>query len=251
MSPDFLTARPFAHRGLHDKAAGVIENSRAAIEAAAAAGYGVELDVQMSADGEAMVFHDYELQRLTGRDGFARLTTARDLGLTPLSGAADGAGAPTLAEALALIGGRVPALVEIKDQHLALGPLDGRLERRVARTLAAYPGAAAVMSFNPHSVALMAELAPDLPRGRVTCSFGEEDWAMVPAARRAALGKIDDLDALGACFISHQWDELETPPVAAVKQSGRAVLCWTIRSEEEEARARRVADNVTFEGYRA
>ncbi|MFV0473296.1 MAG: glycerophosphodiester phosphodiesterase family protein [Pikeienuella sp.] len=248
LPPAFL-ARPLAHRGLHDRAAGVIENSRAAVEAAIEAGYGVEMDLQLSADGEAMVFHDDDLDRLTGASGPLGAKTAAALGRLELAGG--GEPIPTLPEILAIAAGRAPLLIEIKDQSRAMGPLDGRLERRAAELLAGYDGPAALMSFNPHSVAHCRDAAPAVPRGRVTCAFGADDWGGVPAERRAALARIDDLDALGCGFISHQHVDLGAAPVAAAKARGLAVLCWTIRSRAEEEEARRVADNITFESYRA
>lgn len=247
--PPMFLDRPFAHRGLHDRSRGIVENSRAAILAAVEAGYGVELDIQMSADGEAMVFHDYALERLTGQDGFARTHAAAELALIKLTDSDEGV--PTLTEVLALVDGRAPLLVEIKDQHLALGPVDGRVERRVADLLASYAGPTALMSFNPHSVARCRDYAPDIPRGRVTCDFGVEDWAQVPAERRTELAQLRDLESLGASFISHQHDKLGDDAVTAVKAAGIPVTCWTIRSPEQEVAARKVADNITFEGYRA
>lgn len=248
LPPVFLD-RPLAHRGLHDRARGIVENSRAAFRAAIDRGYGIELDLQLSADGEAMAFHDDTLARLTGQEGMVRERTARELGRIELLDG--GETIPTLAEVLSLVAGRVPLLIEAKDQSLNLGEVDGRLERRAARLLAAYDGPAALMSFNPHSVAAMAAAGPDIPRGRVTCSFDAAHWPDVPADRREAARRLDDLDALGASFISHQRNDLGDDEVARVKASGRPVLCWTIRSAEEEAAARRVADNVTFEGYLA
>lgn len=248
LPPAFL-GRPIAHRGLHDRAAGAVENSRAAAEAAIAGGYAIELDLQLSADGEAMVFHDDELFRLTGARGPVRERTARELGALTLLGGAEGA--PTLAEFLALVAGRAPLLVELKDQSGAMGETDGRLERRAARLLSAYPGPVAVMSFNPHSVARLRDLAPDLPRGRTTCAYPAEEWPDLSAPRRAELARLDDLDALGCSFISHQRSDLGSEEVARVRATGLPVLCWTIRSAEQEREARRFADNITFEGYRA
>lgn len=247
--PAAYLAQPFAHRGLHDRSARVVENSRAAIMAAVEAGYGIEIDIQMSSDGEAMVFHDYKMERLTGLDGFTRTRSAHELSLVKLKDSDEGV--PTLAEVLALVDGRAPLLIEIKDQHLALGPVDGRVEERVAALLADYQGPKVLMSFNPHSVARCREHAPDIPRGRVTCDFGVEDWAHVPADRRADLAALNDLETLGASFISHQHNVLGDDVVKAVKTSGLPVTCWTIRSSEDEAAARQIADNITFEGYRA
>lgn len=248
LPPGFLS-RPLAHRGLHDRAAGMIENSRAAIEAAIEAGYGVELDLQLSADGEAMVFHDDDLDRLTGAAGPVSALSAAALGRIALRDA--GEPIPTLAEVLAIAAGRAPLLIEVKDQSRAMAPVDGRLERRAAALLADYDGPAALMSFNPHSVAHCRDAAPEIPRGRVTCAFHGDYWGALAPERRAALARLDDLDALGCGFISHQHGDLGDAPVAAAKARGVPVLTWTIRSPEEEARARRIADNITFEGYRA
>ena len=132
--PAAFLAAPIAHRGLHDRAAGVVENSRAAFAAAIAAGYGIEMDIQRSADGEAMVFHDDEMPRLTGLPGLVHDYTVAQLSATPLLDG--GETVPTLAEVLALVAGRAPLLIEIKDQDGALGPGVGPLEARVAELLA-------------------------------------------------------------------------------------------------------------------
>ena len=245
LDPAFLTT-PIAHRGLHDRAAGVIENSRSAVAAAVEAGYAVEIDLQLSADGEAMVFHDDELTRLTAERGPVRDRTAIELGRIDLDGADEGV--PTLAEVLDIVRGASPILIEAKDQSLALTEVDGRLERRTARLLAAYDGPVALMSFNPHSVAHFRDAAPEIPRGRVTSAFSEKYWSNVAPTRRAELARIDDLETLGASFISHQRSEIDG--AAALKTAGWPVLTWTVRSAEEEAEVRRIADNVTFEGYR-
>lgn len=247
--PGAFLERPLAHRGLHDRAAGVVENSRAAVKAAVAAGYGVEIDLQLSADGEAMVFHDDDLDRLTNEVGAVRARTALELSRTDLLDG--GETIPTLAEVLDLVRGRVPLLVEAKDQSGALAAVDGRLERRAARVLAAYDGPVAVMSFNPASVAAFAAAAPALPRGRVTMDFERGEWNAVDAGRRAALNRIDDLEALGCGFISHHHKDLASEEIRRVKMTGTPILCWTVRSAEEDAAARRHAANVTFEGYRA
>ncbi len=248
LDPRFLTT-PIAHRGLHDRAAGVIENSRAAAAAAVDAGYGVEIDLQLSADGEAMVFHDDELMRLTGRSGPVSARTAAELGAIPLAGSAPEETIPTLAEILAIVAGRAPLLIEAKDQSRRLEAVEGRLERRAAELLAGYEGPVAVMSFNPASVARFRDAAPAVPRGRTTDAFTAEDWPGAAPERLAALARIDDLDALGASFISHDHKDLDA--ARKVKAIPMPVLCWTIRSPEAERAARRIADNVTFEGYRA
>lgn len=246
LPPAFRTV-PFAHRGLHDRARGVIENSRAAAEAAISAGYGIELDLQASADGEAMVFHDDALPRLTGAPGLVRDYDAAALARLPLTGG--GETIPTFAEFLAIVAGRAPLLIEIKDQDGALGPDVGPLERRAAALLAGYPGPAALMSFNPHSVAAIAAAAPGRPRGLTTCAFDHADWCL-PDYRRAELAALSDVEPLGAAFVSHDHRDLDNPALARFRAEGLPVLTWTIRSPDEEAAARRVACNITFEGYR-
>jgi glycerophosphoryl diester phosphodiesterase len=237
---------PLAHRALHDVADGRPENSRAAIRAAIAHGYGIEIDLQLSADGRAMVFHDYALDRLAEGSGALRQYDAATLRRTVLRGSTEGI--PDLTEVLEIVAGRVPLLVEFKDQDGAMGPNVGHLEDAAAEVLGDYNGPLAVMSFNPHSVARLAEVLPKVPRGLVTSAYTAEDWPL-SAQVRDRLREIPDYDRVGACFISHEAQDLDRPRVAALKAAGADVLCWTIRTPEAEAEARRVAQNVTFEQY--
>jgi len=108
-----------------------------------------------------------------------------------------------------------------------------------------------VMSFNPHSVARMAELAPDVPRGITTAAYGASGWEYLPLALRQTLRAIPDFDRTESSFISHEAADLGRKRVAEIKATGAAILCWTIRSAEAEAKARNIADNITFEGYPA
>lgn len=248
LPPAFLT-RPIAHRAYHDRAQGRPENSRAAVRAAVAAGYGIEIDVQPSSDGVAMVFHDEWLDRLTDATGPINAHSAADLGRIALKHGDEGI--PTLPEILAIVDGRVPLLIEIKDQDGQMGEGIGPLEEATARALRGYTGPVALMSFNPHSVARMADLAPHLPRGLTTSAYAYADWAPVTPEVCDRLRDIPDYDRTGSCFISHEAADLSRPRVAELKAKGAAVLCWTIRSPEEEATARRIAQNVTFEGYAA
>ncbi|SES28727.1 Glycerophosphoryl diester phosphodiesterase [Tranquillimonas rosea] len=243
LAPAFLT-RPIAHRALHGP--GRPENSRAAVAAAVDHGYGIEIDVQLSRDGSAMVFHDDTLDRLTPETGAIRQRDAAALTRIPLKGSDETI--PMLADLLDLVAGRVPLLIEVKDQDGALGPDVGALERAVAETVAGYDGPLAVMSFNPHAIAAMARLLPDVPRGLTTCSFAAGDWPL-DSERRAQLATIPDYDRVGASFISHEHRDLSNPRLPELRRQGAGLLCWTIRSVEEEAVARQVADNVTFEGY--
>ena len=239
---------PIAHRALHDTSDNRPENSRAAIRAAVDAGYGIEIDLQLSADNRAMVFHDYDMKRLTGQPGPIRQITADQAQTTQLLHATDGI--PTLDEVLDIVAGRVPLLIEFKDQDGAMGTDIGPLEADAVRALQGYDGPLALMSFNPNSVAELARLAPQIPRGIVSCAYDPKGWPL-PAQTCDHLRAIADFDRVGAGFISHEAADLPRARVADLKAQGVPVLCWTIRSPEQEAEARKIADNVTFEGYLA
>jgi glycerophosphoryl diester phosphodiesterase len=212
-------------------------------------GYGIEIDLQPSSDGVPMVFHDSALVRLTGEEELIRNCTADELGRLPLLGGPETI--PTLQEVLDLVRGQVPLLVEIKDQDGRMGANVGRLEEAAANVLRAYEGPLAVMSFNPHSMAAMADLAPDLPRGLTTDAFRPEEWRGLTVETCERLRGIPDYDRVGACFISHQYKDLSRPRVRELKRRGAALLCWTITSPEAEREGREIAENITFEGYLA
>ena len=248
LDPSFLT-KPLAHRALHDVTRGRPENSRAAINAAIEAGYGIEIDVQLSSDGAAMVFHDYDLKRLAKDSGPIQQRSAKDLGRVILRGSDEGI--PTLPEVLELVSGRVPLLIEVKDQDGIMGANVGRLERAVAHDIEGYEGPLGVMSFNPHSVQQMAIHAPKVARGIVTSAYHGDDWPLLPKGTRDRLRAIPDFDTVRASFISHEREDLHAPRVADLKARGADILCWTVKSAEQEKEARKVADNITFEQYLA
>lgn len=244
---NMLLERAFAHRGLHDVNAGRTENSLAAFGAAIDAGYGIELDIQMSRDGQAMVFHDYALSRLTQATGAVRQQDARELGKIKLNGSSETI--PDLARVLEYVAGRTPLLIEIKDQDGAMGSQTCGLENSVASLLKSYQGDVAVMSFNPHSIANFAKTLPGVPRGLVTCKFDLAGFPTIPAATRKRLRSIPDFDDVGASFISHSIKSLGNKRIIELRQRGVPVLCWTVKTAESEAKVRKNADNITFEGY--
>ncbi len=244
----FLTT-PLAHRAYHDVTDGRPENSRAAIRAAVRAGNGVEIDLQLTSDGAAVVFHDYDLGRLTPERGPIRQRSLRNTAQIPLLHS-DGETIPSLTEVLDIVNGAVPLLIELKDQDGAMGPNVGALEAATIAALEGYGGPVAVMSFNPNSVAKLGQLAPGICRGLTTEDYPPENWPFSKAIC-ARLRDIPDFDTVGAAFISHKATDLDRPRVAELKARGVPILCWTIRSPEQEAEARKVADNVTFDGYAA
>ncbi|SFR34333.1 glycerophosphodiester phosphodiesterase family protein [Litoreibacter janthinus] len=245
--PAAFLERPITHRGLHDRAKGVIENSPSAFKAAIDAGYGIELDVQLSFDAQAMVFHDYDMARLTGEGGPIQTRTAETVRGMTLSDSDDTIF--DLQSVLDLVDGRVPLLIEIKDQDGAMGANVGPLERAVADALSSYDGEAAVMSFNPHSTAMMANLAPNRPRGLVTSAYDPSDWAPLSAKMCDHLRGIPDFDSSGSSFISHEAKDLGRPRVTELKAQGATILCWTIKSQAQADAALKVAQNITFEGF--
>ena len=247
--PSEFLQRPIAHRALHDVVDQRPENSRAAIRAAIEAGYGIEIDLQLTSDGRAMVFHDYDLKRLTGQSGpIQQITTAQAQALHLLYSQEEGI--PTFDEVLDLVANRVPLLIELKDQDGAMGENIGRLEAATVRALQGYDNSVALMSFNPNSVAELGRIAPHLPRGIVTGSY-DPKVQLLPTAACDHLRTIPDFDRVGASFISHEVTDLGRSRVTELKAKGVPILCWTVRSVEQEAEARTIADNVTFEEYLA
>jgi glycerophosphoryl diester phosphodiesterase len=227
-----LGAVPFAHRGLHGN--GRIENSRAAFLAAIEAGHGIELDVQASADGEAMVFHDYDLARLTGAGGAVARHTSAELRAVRLRGSDETI--PTLPEILALVAGRGPILVEVKspDRHIA------RLCLAVFRALEGYRGAFGIMSFNPAVGRWFARNAPRVVRGLVVT---ESD-------RRGARGRIERHLALWIArpdFLAYDIRDLPSRFASAQRRRGIPVFTWTVRSEADRAAAALHADQPIYE----
>ncbi|WP_380058637.1 glycerophosphodiester phosphodiesterase family protein [Falsihalocynthiibacter sp. SS001] len=246
--PKSFLDRPIAHRGLHDIKNDRPENSRAAFEAAIERGYGIELDLQLSKDGHAMVFHDYDMARLTGAHGAIQMRTAEELCATQLLYGMDET-IPRFGDILALVDGHVPLLVELKDQDGAMGKNIGALERSVAECAKSYRGPIAFMSFNPHSVEALATLLPNHPRGLTTCVMDKIEAPHTPPLERQRLTDISHFEQSQSSFISHDHNSLDLPRVQELKSQGVPILCWTIKSPQAEEKARKVADNVTFEGY--
>ena len=240
--PDWLTARPVAHRGLHDASSGVIENSEAAFRAAIAGNYSIECDIQITADGEAMVHHDDALGRLTNGAGTVREKTAADLKQVAFKGTRDRM--LTLGELCDLTAGKVALVIELKSRF------DGetRLSARAAKVLSAYKGHAAVMSFDPEPIGQMRDLAPDIPRGLVAMQRGAGN----PAASGPSPARFV-MQALAARlnFLAYRVQDLSsTIPMTARNVLGLPLLTWTVRTPEDRTRAARYADQMIFEGFR-
>jgi glycerophosphoryl diester phosphodiesterase len=243
---DWITERPVAHRGLHDIAAGIVENTASAFAAAVDGGFAMECDVQISADGEAMVFHDDTLDRLMEAAGPVEARPA-----AALKGLAMRAGLDRmidLGELCDVVAGRQPLIVEVK----ASWSPDRRLERRVADILLAYRGPVAVMSFDPFSTAWFRENAPALVRGVVQESrYDDPEWHRLSSARKFALGHLLHLPASRPDFLAWYVADLDRrAPRLARLALGLPMLTWTVRTPADQARAGLYADQMIFEGFR-
>jgi glycerophosphoryl diester phosphodiesterase len=238
---------PIAHRGLHNANEHCYENSLSAVLRAIQSGYAIEVDLQLSSDGHAMVFHDYTLDRMTARSGPINQLTATDLEQTFLADSKDTI--MQLSLLLEHVSGRAPLLIELKDQSMSLGPVTGILEKAVAMALEGYEGPVAVMSFNPASVKAMATLAPNIARGLTTDAFKASEWPEVNDHRLHELRTLKDYYSTEASFISHDSEDLASQSFIGIKASGDPVLCWTVKTSEDEKTARAIADNITFENY--
>lgn len=242
---DWLTARPVAHRGLHDAAAGTVENTAAAFAAAIAGGYAIETDVQASADGEAMVHHDAALGRLTEGEGRLDRRTAAELRRVRFRITGDRMLA--LGELCDLVAGRVTLLIEIKSRF------DGSktLAQRVADVLRGYAGPVAVMSFDPVPVEAIAERAPGLPRGIVAeRHYRHPEWDPLPPAARRRLAFMTHAPRTRPHFLAYSVADLPAAaPLIARHVFGLPLLAWTVRTDADRRRAR-WADQIIFEGFR-
>ena len=242
---DWLTARPVAHRGLHDATAGVIENTPSAFRAAIAGNFGIECDVQITADGEAMVYHDGALGRLT--EGTATLASVSSVELKRVPFKATADRMLTLGELCELVAGRVTLLVEIKSRFDG----DLRLAIRAAKVLATYQGPVAIMSFDPEPMTATKDIVPALTRGLVAqardrAARGDQDTAGAHGMTYAR-----HVLAAGVQFLAYRVKDLPSAvPLFAHSVLRLPLLTWTVRTPADQARAARWADQIIFEGFR-
>jgi glycerophosphoryl diester phosphodiesterase len=242
----WLTARPIAHRGLHDAAGGAIENSLSAAAAAIAGNFAIECDVQLSADEDAVVFHDYVLDRLTAETGRVDARKAAELAQIGLKGASDRI--PTLIGFLDAIGGRTPLVIEIKSRFDG----DLRLAKRTAQILEAYKGQPIVLkSFDPVIVAALRDLAPGLARGIVAMNeYNYGDYDRLSAGEKHALANLLHFEQTRPDFISWKVTDLPSAaPFLCRKTLGLPLISWTVRTPEDRVRAAAHADQMVFEGF--
>ncbi len=244
-APDWLTARPVAHRGLHDISRGIVENMPGAVQAAIAGNFAIEVDIQLSADGEAMVHHDHALGRLTEATGEVIDKTAAELKAIKFRDT--GERMMSLSDLCDMVAGRVPLVIELKSRFAG----DRRLAKRMAEVLASYEGPAVGMSFDPDQVLALRQLVPTRPRGIVAQrSYEDAYWADLTQAQRDSMLYLRHGFQTQPHFVAFKVDHLPAPaPWMARNLFGCALLAWTVRSSEQRVCAGRFADQMIFEGF--
>jgi glycerophosphoryl diester phosphodiesterase len=221
------------------------ENSLGAFQAACAGGYGIELDVQLTADGEAVVFHDSTVDRMTGRPGRVSDYTAEDLGQMRLNGSDETI--PTLADALTLIGHRAMVHIEIKIPYGEVGPL----ERRVHEVLIDHNGPTCVIGFNPYSHAWFADHHPKVLRGLDSYSYASADAKHLAPELRRAYARLDHVEMARPHFLALGLDMLPSRKADQLRKTGMPVIAWTVRSPQQWDAVKAHCDNMIFEGFAA
>jgi glycerophosphoryl diester phosphodiesterase len=247
MAELYWLKRPIAHRGLHDRSTGIIENSISAVRAAMGAGLAVEVDLQCAADRMPIVFHDATLDRLTAETGDVAARSVEALAQIPLRDSADCI--LSLPALLSLVNGHVPLILEVKSTWTR----EGTFENNIAKLLEPYSGPVAVMSFDPHCIAAFRQAAPNLPRGLIADRFDDPDhWSQLSFWRRFAMRNLLTAAIARPNFIAYDIDALPAvAPLAARFLFGLPLLTWTVKTEEQRDRALRYADAMIFEGFAA
>ena len=242
----WLTARPVAHRGLHDCGLRIIENTASAVSAAIAQQYGVEVDLQVTVDGDAMVHHDAVLGRLT--DGAGKLADMTAVQLKRVRFKATDDRMLTLGELCDLVAGRTLLLLELKSAFDG----DRRLVQRTAQVLDGYAGPVAAMSFDPNLVRAMQHAAPELVRGitAMRCYPGSQ-WPALSAWQKHLWPHLLPRAITCAQFVAYGLRDMPAiAPTIARRVLRLPTFAWVARSEDDARYASRFADQIIFEGFR-
>lgn len=244
-APDWLTARPIAHRGLHDASEGAVENSLAAAKAAMARGYAMECDLRLSRDGRVFVFHDDALDRLTGEAGLFRERDAAEIEriffrdslqrILPLHGL------------LSVVESEIPLILELKSDFSG----EVALAEAVAAELSGYAGPAAIKSFDPVLIAHLRARDAAWPLGIVAQDdYDEAGFATLAPQTRFGLRRFTHAAETRPDFLSWRAADLPNPTCEFARACARTpVMTWTIRSQDQAAGALKFADQIVFEGF--
>ena len=245
-----LFPRPIAHRGLHDKAAGIIENSASAFEAAIAGNFAIECDVQLTSDGVPVVFHDDAMERLIGLAGPIADATTAQVTATALLGSAAGDTPQRFTDFLTHIAGRTLLQIELKRQRDAAGTQ--LLARTVSEALNSYEGPVTIESFDPELLIAMRQFGFTGPRGIITYGYDKPEWeTTLSEADRFTLRHLLHWHETQFDFISCHSEALDLPAITFWRALGKPVTAWTIRSADAAQAALLHADQIVFEGFAA
>lgn len=250
-APAWLVERPIAHRGLHDTAKGVIENTASAAEAAIAGGFAIECDLQLSADGEAIVFHDETLDRLTDASGPVSALSSAEIANVRIKGSDEPP--PAFAAFLQHVAGRTPIICELKSRFDG----DWRIGDRAAALAAGYDGPLAFKSFDHDLVAYLRLRRPHTRPPRGPCpigilaqaSYDGPDWDFLSAEQKRDWTDFDHYDLARPDFLSWNVDDLPHKIPFLVKElTGAPILAWTVRAPAQREAAHKWADQIVFDG---
>lgn len=247
MTPQMFP-RPIAHRGLHDRTAGVIENSASAFAAAIAGNFAIECDLQLTSDGQAVVFHDEKLDRLIGEAGMVNQKTLAEMAAMPLLESKASDRPQSLVAFLDQIAGRTLLQIELK--HQADAAATQQLAKVTAEALALYKGPVTVESFDPRLITLVRNFGFAGPRGIITYDYASADYPPgISEEERYVLRHLLHWHETQFDFISCAKDALTLPAITFWRALGKPVTAWTIRSALEADAAGPYIDQIVFEGF--
>ncbi len=249
-APSWLIERPIAHRGLHNAKKGVIENTLAAAKAAIAASFAIECDIQPSADGEAIVFHDETLDRLTCASGPVSGLNAAEIAKVRIKGS--GEPPPAFAALLGTVAGRTPVVCELKSRFDG----DWRIADRAAALAAAYDGPLAFKSFDQDLVAYLRLRRPHTRSGApcpvgalAQAAYDDPAWDALRPDQKRDWTDFDHYDLARPDFLSWNVDDLPHKIPFLVKElTGAPILAWTVRNARQRKAAHVWADQIVFDG---
>ncbi len=239
----WLESTLIAHKGLHNDAEGIAENSLSAFAGAMEQGYIIELDVSLTKDNQLVVFHDKKLKRLFGSDAYLKDTTYQELANFTLQNSSETV--PLFSEVLSFVNGEVPLLIEIKNE----GDI-GEMERMIYEELKDYQGLYAVQSFNPYTLKWFKENSPDVLRGQLSGSFIISDYEVeyegttrLPWYKKFLLSNLLLNFESKPNFISYEIENTDIDTFVSLKKLGVPILGWTIETKEEYQRVKDYFDN--------
>ncbi|MCI5874536.1 MAG: glycerophosphodiester phosphodiesterase family protein [Clostridiales bacterium] len=231
----------YAHRGLFDNQAEAPENSLPAFRKAVDAGYGIELDVQLSKDGIPVVFHDASLKRMCGIDGNVWEYDLEELLQMKLAGS--DATIPTFQEVLATVDGKVPLIIEYK-----LDVAQTKVCELVNEMLSHYKGVYCIECFHPLALLWYRKHRPDIVRGQLCMEYWkEEKYRGNPLF--LLLSYLVTNIATRPDFIAYQHSDASNLSRRVARRLGALSVAWTIKSQEQLEEARKHFDLFIFDSF--